>query len=267
MSILNKAEEKSLRFYIGDVSGNDPFYGDPKAYVTINSLFFPDIFSESARAAEGKLLNPAVISDIPRLLSFFEGLFSAFGKAQLHKEYNVFRVERAADFELCRRLGETISMTSTSTVGFLDSYRDRRGIALMRFSLPEGSHCINVAETLDFYAKPEEAEILLPPFTELEITEVPMSDKEKEITDSDGISPKISVIAAATGIKEHKKSTGTGITACPAGIRVYEALNSGNIPDSTDVWEFSEWKNNFRSVIYSMLKSYTRRNCKMPKEC
>ncbi len=267
MSILNKAEEKSLRFYIGDVSGNDPFYGDPKAYVTINSLFFPNIFSESARAAEGKLLNPAVISDIPRLLSFFEGLFSAFGKAQLHKEYNVFRVERAADFELCRRLGETISMTSTSTAGFLDSYRDRRGIALMRFSLPEGSHCINAAETLDFYAKPEEAEILLPPFTELEITEVPMSDKEKEITDSDGISPKISVIAAATGIKEHKKSTGTDITACPAGIRVYEALNSGNIPDSTDVWEFSEWKNNFRSVIYSMLKSYTRRNCKMSKEC
>lgn len=257
MSILSKSEEQSLRFYIGDVSGNDPFYGDSKAYVLLNSLFFPDICTESARAAEGKWLNPAIITDIPRLLGFFEGLFSAFGKASLPKEYTVFRVERAADFELCRNLKETISITSTSTAGFLDEYRDRRGIALMRFRLPECSHCINAAETLDFYAKPQEAEILIPPFSGLEITEISISAKEKKITDCDGNPPVISVTADVKPLSEHEDCNYTDLSACTAGIRVCEALNGGKIPESEDVREFSEWKNNFRAVVYSMLKSYT----------
>lgn len=256
MSILNKNEEHSLRFYIGDVSGNDPFYGDPKAYVTLNSLFFPDIVSETARASEGKMLNPAIISDIPRLLSFFKGLFSAFGKARLQKEYNVFRVERAADFELCRDFKETISMTSTSTAGFLDEYRDRRGIALMRFRLPANSHCINVAEVLDFYAKPEEAEILIPPFMRLEITETFMSDKEKIITDCDGNPPVISVSAALKSLSKHEICDFYSLSACAAGIRVYDALNSGKIPNNDDVREYSEWKRIFRKIAYSMLKRY-----------
>lgn len=256
MSILNKNEEQSLKFYIGDVSGNDPFYGDPKAYVTLNSLFFPDIVSESARAAEGKRLNPAIVSDIPRLLNFFDGLFSAFGKARLKKEYTVFRVERAVDFELCRALKKTISMTSTSTAGFLDSYRDRKGIALMRFRLPVSCRCINVAETLDFYAKPDEAEILISPFMGLDITEVSMSDKEKKITDRDGDPPVISVFADLKSLSENEICDSDSLSACTAGIKVFQALNSGKIPNVDDVREYSEWKNNFRSTIYSMLKGY-----------
>ena len=256
MSFLNQIEEKSLKFYIGDVSGSDPFYGDPKAYVTLNSLFFPDIFSESARITEGKKLNPAIISDIPRLFNFFEGLFSAFSKARLQKECTVFRVERAVDFELCRNYGKTISMTSASTAGFLDAYRDRRGIALMRFRIPENSHCINVAETLDFYAKPEEAEMLIPPFFGLEIQEISMSDKEKKITDCDGNAPIVSVIAHVSQIMEYPECTSADTKSCQAGIRVYNALNKGIIPESEDIREFTEWKNNFRTEIYSMMKSF-----------
>ena len=69
--MLNEKEIRALRFYIGDVSGSDPFFSDPKAYVVLNSLFFPDISSERARAAEGKLLNPAIIADTERLTGFF----------------------------------------------------------------------------------------------------------------------------------------------------------------------------------------------------
>ena len=73
--MLNEKEIRALRFYIGDVSGSDPFFSDPKAYVVLNSLFFPDISSERARAAEGKLLNPAIIADTERLSGFSEARF------------------------------------------------------------------------------------------------------------------------------------------------------------------------------------------------
>jgi hypothetical protein len=117
--MLNGSEKNALRYYIGDVSGSDRFYGDAKAYVVINSLFFPEITTERARASEGKYLNPAVIEDTGRLLEFFSGLFSAFRKCAAGETINTFRVERFLDYSLCKEYGHTLSLTSTSKAGFL----------------------------------------------------------------------------------------------------------------------------------------------------
>ena len=54
MSELNGREKAALRYYIGDVSGNDEFWSDPKAYTVLNSLFFAGTATERSRAAEGK---------------------------------------------------------------------------------------------------------------------------------------------------------------------------------------------------------------------
>ncbi|MBR3971036.1 MAG: hypothetical protein IKJ87_08155 [Ruminococcus sp.] len=252
MKTLSENEKKALRYYIGDVFGNDTFYGDKKAYIVINSLFFPDIFSESARAAEGKYLNTAIIEDVPRLLGFFEDLFSVFGKVRLKNDYTTYRVERMADFELCHRYGRTISMTSTAISGFLDSYRDRRGIALMKFRLAEGNHCINVAETLDYYAKPEETEILIPPFMEMKIRENSLADSERRITDCDGNPPVISVDAEIGGICGMSDGQDVELYRCNAGIRLYKALNEGNTPDSDDIAEYILWKKLFQKQLKKM---------------
>ena len=40
MEKYTENEIKAIKFYRGDVSGGDSFYGDGKAYVTLNSLFF-----------------------------------------------------------------------------------------------------------------------------------------------------------------------------------------------------------------------------------
>ena len=125
-NILSPAEENALKFYIGDTSGNHPFYSDKKAYVVLNSLFFPDIYTETARASEKKYLNPEILSDTKRLLDFFEALFSAFSKSVLKKNLLTYRIERLADYKLCHEKSQTISMTSTSTTDFIDSYRNRR---------------------------------------------------------------------------------------------------------------------------------------------
>ncbi len=259
MKNLTEKEKNALKFYIGDVSGDDPFYGDGKAYVALNSLFFPDIYSEKMRAGEGKFLNPAILEDIPRLLDFFNSLFSAFGKLRLEKTCKTYRVERMGDFEICRRKGRTISMTSTSLSGFLDAYRDRRGIALMEFTLSEGLNCIDVSAALDNYVKAEETEILLPPFMEIEIVKKEINDAERRITDCDGDPPIISTAISVKGICSDISAANIHISDCKAGIRIYNALNSGEIPESADVAEYSEWKRTLRKLLYSILYHYVGR--------
>lgn len=252
--MLTDPEKNALRFYIGDVSGDDPFWGDPKAYILLNALFFPGIAAESDRAAEGKYLNPDILADIPRLLGFFGDLLPAFRKCTVDRNMTVYRVERLSDYRLCRQYGSTLSLTSTSTAGFLDYYRDRRGIVLMRFELERGVPCINAAEVLDEYAKPDEAEILLPPFLELEFHEAKLSASERQITDCDGTPPKVSVVAMP------KKIIRTSSLECAlseegalAGQRVCMALNEATVPDPVDTELYSRWKINFNKIVSGMI--------------
>ena len=243
MAELNKREKAALRYYIGDVSGSDPFRSDPKAYLVLNSLFFAGTATERARAAEGKRLNPAILADTDRLTELFADLFSAFRRCAAEEERRTFRVERWSDYALCRAAGATLSLTSTSTAGFLRYYRDRLGITLMRFALPKGTPCIDVAAALDFYAKPDEAEVLLPPFLRLEIAEVPVTDDERSILDSAGKPPRCSCTATADGIQpctaaEAELPHGGG----QAGQRVLAALNAGELPSSEDEELYSQWK-------------------------
>ncbi|MBR6070737.1 MAG: hypothetical protein IKP78_09130 [Ruminococcus sp.] len=243
MAELTPREKAALRYYIGDVSGTDPFHSDPKAYVVLNSLFFAGTAAERARAAEGKRLNPAILADTDRLTELFAGLFSAFRRCTAEKELRTFRVERWSDYALCKAAGATLSLTSTSTAGFLSEYRDRLGIALMRFTLPKGTPCIDVAAALDFYAKPEEAEVLLPPFLRLDIAEVPVTDDERGILDSAGEPPRCSCTVTTNGIQpctaaETELPHGGG----QAGQRVLAALNAGALPSPADEELYSRWK-------------------------
>lgn len=257
MKKLSAAEENALKFYIGDTSGNHPFYSDRKAYVTLNSLFFPDIHTETARASEKKYLNPEIIADTKRLLDFFESLFSVFSKSALKENIITYRVERSADYKLCREKSRTVSMTSTSSAGFLSSYRDRRGIALMKFSLSAGTNCIDIADTLSFYAKPEESEILLPPFMNIKIKENDLTEKEKKILDSENNPPEISCSAEAAGIEKYGgKYSDLFSDGSVSGIRVYNALNSGRIPEKSDTELYSQWKKALQNNLHGMLSDF-----------
>ena len=55
-------ELRALRWYEGDVTGNDPLWADSKAYVTLNAIFFDGIENEMIKAKENKHLNPALLS-------------------------------------------------------------------------------------------------------------------------------------------------------------------------------------------------------------
>lgn len=245
---LNNEEKSVLKYYTGDVSGNNTFWSEPKAYLVLNSLFYDGIYTEKARVSEGKFLNPVILSDVDRLLYFYDNIFSAFGKCRAENNIVTYRVERFSDYTSIKRSEKTVSFTSTSTAGFLKEYRDRKGIALMKFSIPVGTSCISMAEVLDFYTKSEEAEILLPPFMNLNITEVPVIDSEKSITDADGNPPVVSCIAECGKfcISERKENISDG--GAKAGQRIYTALNNGENPSDEDIKLYCEWKSLFREL-------------------
>lgn len=251
---LSLEEENALRFYIGDVSGNDTFFSDPKAYVVLNSLFFPDISTETARASEGKYLNPAIIADIPRLIGFFSNLFSAFAKSVIEEKILTYRVERLSDYQLIRRNSATVSMTSTSTAGFLNAYRDRRGIALMKFSLENTPYCIDISKALPYYAKSDEAEILIAPFMKLNIEEIELNADELKITDCDNTPPQISCLVKPIGVTHYSGNIPElSADGSQAGQRIYTALNNGTQPEKSDIELYSQWKIDLQKILHNMI--------------
>ena len=269
---------KAIRFYEGDLTGlnrQDPFWGDAKAYTTLNSLLFPGTENEKARAREGKKLNPAALQDLPRLLSLYLALFQAFRENRAEEEYLVFRVERYSDYLSLKEAGAAISFTSTSTAGFLSAYQDKKGLALMKIRIPAGTPCLDLSKVLPSYQKAEEAEILLPPFTRLLFREVPLSEEEKRILDADGRPPMVS--AEVTISEEGSLGTADPFTislnGCSspedpltgllnslppdgpeAGRRMYTALNQGAEPEKKDLERFAAWKKEFQHLLKKVSK-------------
>ncbi len=245
---LNNSEKSALKYYTGDISGNNPFWNEPKAYLVLNSLFYDGISTEKARVSEGKFLNPIILGDVDRLLYFYDNIFSAFGKCSAENNIVTYRVERFSDYKFIKQSEKTVSFTSTSTSDFLKEYRDRIGIALMKFVISAGTSCVSMAEVLDVYTKWEEAEILLPPFMNLNITEVPVIDSEKSITDANGNPPVVSCIAECGKycISERKKNISDD--GAKAGQRIYTALNNGENPYEEDIKLYCEWKKLFRQL-------------------
>ncbi|MDE5582605.1 MAG: hypothetical protein K2J08_02720 [Ruminococcus sp.] len=251
---LNKSEIFWLKYYIGDVGGSDVFFGDPEAYLVLNSLFYDGIFTEISRSAEGKHLNPHILDDVDRLLDFYDNLFSAFWKCRAEKPLRTYRVERMNDYIPIKNHGCTISFTSTSENGFLDSYRDRRGIALMKFEIAENIPCIDMEKNLDFYAKKYESEILLPPFMPLDISENHLTDYEKNITDSDGKSPEISSLAVCGDwILKKDRTENISREGSECGKLVYQALNNGEMPENRLIEIFVEWKKTLQNIYQKLL--------------
>jgi len=248
--MLTDGQLRAVRYYIGDVSGNDAFWGDGRAYVGLNALFFPGIGTEKLRAAEGKFLNPALLEDTDRLTKLLTDLLSSFRRDMVAKSVTTCRVERSADYRFMEEQGKTISFTSTSTAGFLRSYTDRRGIVLMRFSLSPDTPCLDVSKVLPYYAKPEEAEILLPPGLDLVIREIPLAPEELSMTDSDGLPPQLSVmVIPRQGEPQESAPVLLPSGGSQAGMRVYKALNEGRTPSHEDIVLFSEWKAAFRNML------------------
>lgn len=124
----------------------------------------------------------------------------------------------------------------------------------MKFYLPSGTPCIDIADALDYYAKPNEAEVLLPPFLELKITEVSVSERELVILDSDGKPPICSCMVTAGNIRPCNKALPNFPDGgSKAGQRIFKALNEGNQPLPEDEILYSKWKKAYSILLHQLL--------------
>ncbi|MBE6875828.1 MAG: hypothetical protein E7496_03755 [Ruminococcus sp.] len=253
MHLYTADEIRAVRYYIGDIRNlpGDGFWNDPKAYCLLNALFFPGITAESSRIAEGKILNTELLADIPRLTALLNNLFSVFRKSSAERNYRTFRVERFCDYELMQKAGKTISFTSTSCAGFLEAYQDRSGIALLKFEIPAHTPCIVMQDFFQSYAKPEEAELLLPPYLKLHFERLSFSAQEQQILDADGKPP---LCSCKVRVQPSFVPADISCSAVPesgnlAGIRVIQALQHHQKPDEQDIAFYTLWKQNFLQQI------------------
>ena len=255
--MLNAEEIRAVKYYEGDIpaaDAADPFWGDPKAYVSLNALLFDGLHSECTRIREGKRLNPAVLSDIPRLLRVFAALRSAAKKGAQQSDTVGYRVERAADFSACAAAGQTLAFTSTCLDGFLSEYGDKRGIVLMTFRIPAGTPCMIFRALLDSYRKDSENELLLPPALTFTCTARPLTAQEQRITDLEGAPPCAAYDLDITGIAPAPADAPPLPESCEAGVRIWTLLNAGT-PESAlpadDLRAYLTWKRALRPALIS----------------
>ena len=228
---LTDDELRAVKYYEGDIpaaDADDPFWGDPKAYCTLNCVMFDGIRSELLRVREGKRLNPAAYDDLPRLAGIFRSLLSAAEKGAQDIPCTAYRVERQSDFAACREAGHTLAFTSTALNGFLPAYGDKHSLVLMTFQIPAHTPCIRFAAQLDSYLKSNEDELLLPPMLRFQCAERPLTASDRQITDMNGDPP-----AAAYDIAVLPETAPCMHTEMPpaayaeAAKRVLTALNAG----------------------------------------
>lgn len=247
MTVLSKRCIQALKYYARET---DEYYGMPKdsdAYNTLNALLYDDVESEKARAKEGKRLNPAFLDMRPGVISALcADLITAcmLGGKGAPAE-TLFRVARRSDVETMMREGRTLSFTSTSKNGFLDSYVDKDGLVLLEIHLPENAPRAELAALLPDYSKPKEAEVLLPPWLTANFETCALSEAESQIRDCTGCAPlaKYRVYIGDSIVPpEFGKDTPIEIPPAEPGKRVLAALMSGNAPEPKDVETYLLWK-------------------------
>lgn len=243
---FTEQEIRAVKYYIGDCAGleQDDFWSDTKAYNVLNSLFYFGIATEQARANEGKFLNPAIVSDMERLEQLLNALLSVFRKSQNTEPMQTYRVERFSDYQIMKQEGKTISFTSTSKNYFLKDYQDRTGITLMRFVIPVGTPCIDMQKFFRQYAKPAEAEVLLPPDLYLQFAEIPVSESESHILDANHNPPVVSCIATVRSMQKHKmpKFQKLPENSEKTAQNILSLLNHHKEISLLEFKQYSEWK-------------------------
>lgn len=189
---LTPEEMRAVKFYEGDITENDrddSFWGDARAYITLNALLYDNLATEYVRSHEGKRLNPAISANSPRLVRLYAALLSAAEKGVQTADTICYRVERADDFEVCLERGMTNAFTSTSRSGFLPAYGDKQKIVLLCYHAPAGTPLIIFSNLLNQYLKSNEDEILLPPFLRFDAEKRPLTDADCCIFDQNDAPP------------------------------------------------------------------------------
>lgn len=253
------ARKDSLRFYQNSMTDRDiekdPMYGIPGAYGLINAFLFDGITSEKTRVREGKSLHPELTDHMPSLLAAVRDIFYFFTASVMQGNcpaVTLYRTERAAGLEEMMKRKATVSLTSASRkCAFPDYLLEKEGICLLRIQVPANTPRIDVNAILtEGNAHPEEEEVILPPFLDLEIV------RQEEL-----FRGKIPVYSVQVKEMEGRKEPGLGDISrsdreklCGRALlercsRVLRAVENSAEPDPEDLEAYLAWKKLFKEAV------------------
>ena len=249
-------QEDVIRFYEGDVKGNDPFYADAKAYVTWNALLFPGMESEKARSEENRYFNPAFFDHIPEVIDMSVQLIKCMSKAS--DDLHVYRVERFVDYACFMKEKRISSFLSTSTAGFLNAYQDKKQLVLMDITIPKGCLCADFSMLLNAYKKREEKEILLPPYLSFDCHVLEQPLEIQKITDGEGNPVKIYCHMDMKGFDFPALNVCESVSEAhiQASKRVYAALNQKRVCEKEDIEKYLALKKWIQKEIIRHINNY-----------
>ena len=145
------------------------------------------------------------------------------------------------------------SFISTSTAGFLKAYEDKFDLVLMDIEIGEDVIAGNLQKLLPYYAKQEEAEVLLAPYCKVTFEEEPLPAEYKEIRDGHGREAAVFVKTKVSGNYRKEKKTSFNKEDIPGAVSFYESLNEGKKSREEDLASYLRMKKYFRTVVMEKL--------------
>lgn len=210
--IFTKEELLAIRFYMGDpeVAASGLFKGGPKAYNTINALMHPGSANEKDKAREGRVI---MLEDAEHLKSYLELIVDIYRAMEKYRQFQLEQMSNRQSADIKQKLKPTYRMDrlaslqrfvedgyqvagffSTCKWGFLPEYaHGKANIVMLEVERDESVPFLDFEDIFEeCYAKPEEAEILLP-FGMIiqQMEQLPITEQEAEIfTDINGQPPE-----------------------------------------------------------------------------
>lgn len=272
--MLTEKEKDSIRFYQGDTRKRTEdgslsnsltetgLYGIPSAYKTMNCLMFDGIDNEKERISEGStVLNPQVFHEIEKVVDIFCDIFRAMCKCKnRNRKIIVYRTDRRISVREMKKLGQTISFTSTSKGNHPKEYFcKKKMLMLLEFIVPAGIPYLDFEEVLgDNYYYADQKEILLPPFLNLVFYEGKLTAEEDAYRDADNQPPQGKCIVVLEGLslptqKRTDQDDISGLQCLTRGkakmAEILARMIAQEELSQQEVQEYCAWKANFREIV------------------
>ena len=212
----------ALRFYGGDtrvrgsngymgMGSQDAMYGDKNAYRTLNALLFEGVRNKQERIwTEGHILNTEFIRRIDETVQIYMDIFTLMKEKSIDFDSGVVgrRIERASSIAYYEN-GFTQSFFSCSKSGFDRTFAQKSDIVLIEMELVRNVPFIDYEKILSRreYKHWDEREILLPPFLNIEIIEIPLTVSEtRRVKDLNKRPPQGKYRLKAVEFPDYRKS-------------------------------------------------------------
>lgn len=260
-----------IRFYMGDpkIVNRGDFRGGPKAYNTINALLHDGIQNEMDKINEGKKIDIYDVEHLKSYISLIATIYLAmekYSKMNQNPHLTTYRVDRFSEIAGLMEQKRIEGFYSTCKWGFLKEYANTKANVVLLEIVREKNVPYLDFECLfaEYYAKPQEAEILLPFDAGVKcIEQATLTEEEKKTyRDVNGEEPrgKYRIFLGEEKVlldEVDYKMDACGIIEDEVVVRVQnclEKLSEHRVLNKEEFQFYTDWKKKLKQYICKMIE-------------